>query len=153
MVMNLAAAKHSFSQCSTAQPSQIQNQSDFRATQGTGSAVKPLPSRPRKISFISPSISFPARAAVVSLLDWPPACVAHDFCNPEDPDALGDDSSLFAVTQQQWRACVRRMLRCKLACSLPPSSLDPRLAFWGIRCCEGRKSWQVYWRQAPTEWP
>ena len=36
-------------------------------------------------------------------------------------------TSFFAVTQQQWRACVRRMLRCKLACILPPSSLDPRL--------------------------
>ena len=41
---------------------------------------------------------------------------------------LGDYSSLFAVTQQQWRACVRIMLRCKVACTLPPSSLDPRLA-------------------------
>ena len=43
---------------------------------------------------------FTARAAVVPLLDWLPARVAHDFCNPEDPDALGDDSSFFAVTQQ-----------------------------------------------------
>ena len=42
--------------------------------------------------------------------------------NHEDSDALGD----FAVTHQQWRACVRRMLRCKLACTLP--SLDPRFA-------------------------
>ena len=77
---------------------------------------------------ISARISVPARAAVVPLLDWLLACVAHHCCNPEDPDALGDDSSFFAVTQQQWRACVRRMLRCKLACTLPPSSLDPRLA-------------------------
>ena len=75
---------------------------------------------------ISDRISFPARAAVVPLLDWLPARVAHDFCNPEDPDALGDDSSFFAVTQQQWRACARRMPRCKLACVLSPSSLDPR---------------------------
>ena len=65
---------------------------------------------------------------MVPLLDWLPASVAHDFCNPENPDALGDDSSFFAVTQQQWRASVHRMLRCKLACLLPPSSLDPRLA-------------------------
>ena len=77
---------------------------------------------------ISARISFPARAAILPLLDWLPACVAHDFCNPEDPDALGDDSSFFAVTQQQWRPCLRRMLRCKLACVLAPSSLDPRLA-------------------------
>ena len=55
-------------------------------------------------------------------------CVAHDFCNPQNPDALGDDSSFFAVTQQQWRACVRRMSRCGLACILPPSALDPGLA-------------------------
>ena len=66
-------------------------------------------------------ISFPARATIVPLLDWLPACVAHDFCNPEEPDAVGDDSSFFAVTQQQWRACVRRILRCKLnAYYLPP---------------------------------
>ena len=52
----------------------------------------------------------------------------HDFRNPEDPDALSDDSSSFAVTQQQWRACIRRMSRCNLACMLSPSSLDPRLA-------------------------
>ena len=32
------------------------------------------------------------------------------------------------MTQQQWRACVRRMLRCKLACTLPSSSLDTSLA-------------------------
>ena len=44
------------------------------------------------------------------------------------PDALGDDFSFFAVTQQQWRACIRRMLHCKLVCILPPSSLDPRSA-------------------------
>ena len=77
---------------------------------------------------ISDRISVPARAAIVPLLDCLPACMAHDFCNPEDPDAVGDDSSLFAVTLQQWRACVPRMVRCTLACMLPPSSLDPRLA-------------------------
>ena len=76
---------------------------------------------------ISARISFAASAAVVPLLDWLPACVADDFCNPDKPDALGNDSSSFAVTQQL-RACVRRMLRRKLACMLPPSSLDPRLA-------------------------
>ena len=68
------------------------------------------------------------RAAIVPLLSSLPACVAHDFCNPGDPDALSDDSAFFAVTRQQWRACVRRMLRCKLACILSLSSLDPRLA-------------------------
>ena len=62
------------------------------------------------------------------LIDWLPACVAHDFCNPEDLDALGYDSSFFAVTQQQWRACVRSMLRCELACTFPSSSLDPTIA-------------------------
>ena len=47
---------------------------------------------------ISARISFPACAALAPLLDWLPACVAHDFCNLEDPDALGDDSSFLAVT-------------------------------------------------------
>ena len=77
---------------------------------------------------IFPRISFAARATVVPVLDWLPACVADDFCNPEDHHALGDDSSFFAVTQQQWRACVRRMVRCTLACVLPPSFLDPTVA-------------------------
>ena len=77
---------------------------------------------------ISTRNSFPSRALIVPLLDWLPARVADDFCCPEDPDAIGDHSSFFAVTQQQWRAGVRRMLRCKLACALPPSALDPRLA-------------------------
>ena len=81
---------------------------------------------------ISARTSFPARAAIVPSLGWLPASVVHDFCNPEDTDAVGDDSSFFAVTQQQWRACVRRMLRCKLACILPSSSLDPRLASGGF---------------------
>ena len=62
------------------------------------------------------------------MLDWLPACVAHDFCNPEDPDALGDDSSFFRCDQQLCLAFVRRVLRCKLACMLPPSALDPGLA-------------------------
>ena len=85
-------------------------------------------------------IIFPARAAVVPLHDWLPACVAHDVCNPEDPDALGDDSSFFAVTQRQWRVCVRRMLRCKRACMLSPPSLDPRLAsgLFAVAKGEGR---------------
>ena len=77
---------------------------------------------------ISARISFPARAAIVPLLDWLPERVTRDFCNPENSDALGDDSLFFAVTQQQWRTCVRRMLRRKLACTLPLSSLDPSLA-------------------------
>ena len=50
---------------------------------------------------ISARISFAARAVIVPLLDWLLSRVAHDFCNPENPDALGDDSSFRAVTQQQ----------------------------------------------------
>ena len=112
VVISEAAARHCFSQCSTEQLSLIQNQSDFRATQRAGPTDKPLPSRPRKMS--SPLVS--RRRG------------ARDFCNPEDPDAPGDDSSLFVVTQQQWRACVRRMLRCKLVRILAPNSLNPRIA-------------------------
>ena len=81
---------------------------------------------------ISARTSFLDRAAIVPLLGWLPTCAAHDFCNPQDPEAVGDDSSFFAVAQQQWRACVRRIPRCKLACILPSSSLDPRLASGGF---------------------
>ena len=94
------AAKCCFSLCLTEHPFQTQNLSIFHATQTTGPTGASLPSRAR--------ISFPTRAAIVPLLDWLPACVAHDFCNPEDPDALGDDSSIFAVTQQQRCACIRK---------------------------------------------
>ena len=73
-------------------------------------------------------ISFSPRDAILPLLDWLPRCVAHDFCNPKNPVAVGHDSSFLAVTQQQWRACFRRLPWCRLACILPPSSRDPRLA-------------------------
>ena len=43
VVISEAVAKHCFSLCSTEQPSQIQSQSDFRATQRTGLTGKPLP--------------------------------------------------------------------------------------------------------------
>ena len=76
----------------------------------------------------SARISFSTRASFVPLLDWLPASEARDLCNPEIRDALDDDSSFIAVTQQHWRACFRRMLRCKLACRLPPSSLHRRSA-------------------------
>ena len=89
---------------------------------------------------VSARISFLARAAILPLLDWLLSRVAHDCCNPEDPDALGDDSSFSSLTQQQWRVCVRRMLRCGLACMLPPSSLVPRLASgaFAVATDEGR---------------
>ena len=107
-----------FQLCSTEHPCQTQNMSIFHATQSTGPTDASL----------GQHISFPVRAVIVPLLDWLSASVAHDFCNPEDPDALGDDFSFIAVTQQHWRACFRRMLRCKLACRLPFSSLHHRLA-------------------------
>ena len=105
-----------FSLCLTEHPFQTQNLSIFHATQRAGLSDASPPSRLQEMSFPCGSTSLP-RAALVPLLDGIPACVAHDFCNPEDPDAIGDDSSFFAVTQQQWRACI-----------LPPSSLGPRLA-------------------------
>ena len=63
------------------------------------------------------------------------------------------DSSFFAVTQQQWRACVRRMLRSKLG--LYAATLFPwsQIGIRSIRRRKGRKSWQICWRQAPTEQP
>ena len=79
-------------------------------------------------NILSAGISFSPRAAIFPLLDWFARCVAHDCCNPKHSVAFGHDSSFFAVNRQQWRACVRRMPRCRLACTLPPSSLGPRLA-------------------------
>ena len=111
---------------------------------------------------ISSRISFSPRAAIIQLLDWLPRCVAQDFCNPEDPDALGADSSFLAVTQQQLRACIRRMLRrdARLLQSKEPSralriasvqatllsgSQTSRTSF---RSC--RRS-QIHWRQTSIE--
>ena len=110
VVISEAAAKHCFQLCSTEQPSQIQNQSIFHATQRTGLTDNTSDSTAREI--ISARISFPSCATIVPLLDWLHARVADDFCSPEDPGALGDDFSYFGATQQQWCACVRRMLRC-----------------------------------------
>ena len=77
----------------------------------------------------------------VPLLDWLPARVAHDFCNLEGPDALGDDSSFFAVTQQEWRACVRSMLSCKLCVHIATLlSCSQISSFRSIRGCEGRRT-------------
>ena len=44
---------------------------------------------------ISDHTSFSPRAAIIPLLDWLPACAAHDLCIPKNPDALGHDSSFF----------------------------------------------------------
>ena len=78
VVISEAAAKHCFSLCSTQQFSEIQNQSDFPAThQATSESTAK--------ETISARISFPARAAVVPLLDWLPACVAHDFSTLRTP--------------------------------------------------------------------
>ena len=92
-----------------------------------GLQAEQLGQRGRGANIISAHISFSPRAAIAPLLDWLPRCVAHDFCVPENSVAFGHDSSFFAVTQQ-WRTCVRRMLRCRPACIRPPSSLNPRLA-------------------------
>ena len=74
--------------------------SNFHATQRTGPVDEALSELTAK-DINSAHIIFFARAAIVPLLGWLPACVAQDFCNPEDPKVLGDDSSFFAVTQQQ----------------------------------------------------
>ena len=124
--MSEAAAKHGFSLRSTEHPfSDPEPVNFFMRPRELGLRTNPL-RVDRKIYHLRISVS--ARAALVPLLVWLPACVARDFCNPKKTDALGDDSSFYVVIQQQWRACVRRMLRCKLACIWPPSSVDPRLA-------------------------
>ena len=116
-VVSLCSAVHTY-RCRTCQ---------FFVRPGELGPTDEIPQRQPQKSIISARISFAARATIVPLLDWLLACVANDFfCNPENPDALGDDFSFFAVTQQQWRACVRRMRCRRLDCVLPPSSLDPR---------------------------
>ena len=126
---------------------------NFHATARIGPADRPPPSRPPK-DIISARISFPARAAIVPLLDWFPACAAHDFSNPEDPDAPGDDSSFSAVTQQQWRACVCRMPSCKNCpayCHPPhwtPDSLQERSRLRRTKVVTGSLE-----RETPVEQP
>ena len=83
---------------------------------------------------ISARVSFTARAAFVPLLDWLHACVAHECRNPEDPDALGDDSTFFAVTQQQ--LCSQN---ATLHIGLCTATLFPVIPDH-VCCCEGRKS-------------
>ena len=117
-----AAAEHCFSLCSTDHPFQIQTQRTVRTD-------KPPPSRLQKISSPLTSVSLLVLHLLVPLLDWLPACVAHDFCSPEDPDALGDDSSFFAVTQQQLaRLCSQNATLQTGLHIANSSSLDPRLA-------------------------
>ena len=118
VVTSEAAAKHCFRCAQRSISISAAEPVNFHATQRTGPTSSPLA-----------SVS-PLALQVYRCLDWLPSSVAHDFCNPEDPDALDDDSSFFAVTQQQWRASVRRMLRCRLG-------LRIAIFFPG---CEGRKS-------------
>ena len=42
-----------------------------------------IPSESTAKDIISARISFPSRAAIVPLLDWLPATIARDLCNPE----------------------------------------------------------------------
>ena len=98
------------------------------------STSKSPPRRPQKSSSPLASVSPLVLQLYHCSIGFPQSCGAR-FTQSEDPDALGDDS--FAVTQQQWRACVRRMLLCELSCILPPSSLDPRLvSFRSVRVAE-----------------
>ena len=124
-------SKALFSLCST---EQIQNLSIFHSTQRTGSTDK---LHPAKDTF-SARISSAACAAIVPLLDWLPACVAHDFCNSEDPDALGDDSSFFAVTQQQCLCSQNVTLQTGLHIATFLTGFQN--SFWSFRGCEGRMS-------------
>ena len=117
-----AAAKLCLSLCSTERPLQIRNLSIFHVTQRTGPTDEILQRRPQKTSSPLASARPFALQLYVCSIGFPPAWRTTLAI------LRGEDSSFFAVTQQQWRACVRRMLRCKLVCRLPSSSLDPRLA-------------------------
>ena len=98
--MSEAAAKHCFSLCSTKQPFQIQNLSNCHATQRTGPTDEPLRIDRKRYRLRSHQICRSCCTCTATRLASP----------PEDPDAAGDDCSFFAVSQQQWRACVRRVL-------------------------------------------
>ena len=89
-VPSAALATHCFSLCSTERPEPVKFFWRPRASETTAKDI------------ISARIGFRARAAILPLLDWLPERVARDFF-AENSGAFGDDSSLFAATQQQWR--------------------------------------------------
>ena len=44
-----------------------------------------------------------------------------------------------------WLVCDRRLLRCRLACMLPPSSLDPRIAARAFALAEDSLETNAHW--------
>ena len=141
VVISAAAAKLCFMLCSTEHWSQIQNKSDFRATQRTGPAVKPLPSRPQKRSsalvsacpLVLPlyrcSISFPhAWRMIFVILRTPTRLLTtpHSFLWPSSNGAHVVAECNAVNWTVYWHQTSSR----------------------SDRCCEGRKSWHVHWRHA-----
>ena len=108
VVTSEASAKPCFSLCWTEHPSQSQNLSNFHATQRTGPTDASLPSRLQQISSPHASASLLVLQLYHYSIGFPPV----------------------------WRTTLEILriptglvtIRCKLACVLPPSSLDPRLA-------------------------
>ena len=79
--------------------------------QRTGLTDKVPLGKPQKTSSPLTSVSLLALQFYHCSIGFPNVWLAI-FCK------LGDDSSFFALIQQQWRACVCRMLLCKLACTI-----------------------------------
>ena len=118
--------------CSTEHLFQIQDMSIFHATQRTGLTDKPPPSRLQKIS--SACVSFPCSCCNCTVTR-----LFSSMCRFLAILRAGDDSSFFAGIQQQWRACVRRMLRCQVGLHVAILFSGSQIRFRSVRGCEGTK--------------
>ena len=86
------------------------------------------------LRIFSARIALPDPACVVSLDDWLTKSIDQSFNAPAATDQP-ISPSCFNVTVYQWRAVVRRMVRCKLAVTLPSDTV-PRI------CPVVRLQWQ-----------
>ena len=96
----------------------------------------------------------PLALQFVLLLDWLPSRVAYDFCNPDNPDALGNDSSFFVVTQQQRRFKLQfPILKTVFTCtkfllkSVTKQVIGPRIPrCWHEHLDDKKLGWRGYGR-------
>ena len=75
----------------------------------------------------SARIALPDPACIVSPEDWLPKSIAQTFNSPAATDKP-IAPSFFNVSMHQWRAMVRRMVKCGLAVALPRDTCSVRLA-------------------------
>ena len=116
-----------FSPCPMEHRLHTESQSVLSATQNSGRRERPFPTTCDLCSY-----HFPCTCRDHS---W---SVGHFVCPAENPDMLGDNSSLSAVSRRQRRARVRRMSRRKLAC-LPTLTVVDGPTIW-LRGHKRRKS-------------